>query len=396
MKKFLIGFISCIVLLLSGLAEGQSEAPTAEGADTRSAKVRTKTRIKKDYRQPSGIGSDGFVGLQLGIASSEPELGKSEPDRSGYQIGVRGAWTIFSGSFGVSGGLGWFYNSLSTTIEKLDFQSLPEDDIRRQKTVTSSGAFVEFYPHFRPSPQLQLGPIAHVAFAPYRLYLPGEDNKPQTIFAGAMAAYALGQDENFFRLGAEYLFDINIETRSLQMIMLTLDFGFSMKDRFTKVVEKRRTEQRKEVIEKVVEKPVERKVVTKQITLVFDQQAINFVTAKAELIPSSQQKLERLARFLKDNRALWSRVIIEGHTDRRGELQYNMKLSMDRAIAVSQALMAHGVDRSVISWQGFGPTQPIDPQDNEIAWARNRRVEIKFDGVADEVALREGVAAAMK
>jgi outer membrane protein OmpA-like peptidoglycan-associated protein len=388
---------SLLVALNLTAAVALGQQPAATPPSETKVKVSTKTRTKKDYTRPSGIGSDHYLGVLIGSSSSAAELGDSESPRSGMQAGLRGSAAIFSGTFGIAAGLGIFYNSLSSkdsTAEK--YQTLEASDPRGKKTVTSSGAFVEFFPHFRPNDNLQIGPEAHIALAPYRLFLPDEDNKTQTIFAGIRAAWEILEEARSYRFGLEYLIDINIEPRSLQNIVLSFDLGFPIKERFTRVVEKKRIERRQEIIEKTIEKPVEKTVITKQVTMVFDQQAINFVTAKAELLAPSQLKVQNLAKFLSSNRLLWSKVIIEGHTDRRGEYNYNMKLSLDRAISVGQELARNGVDPKQISWQGFGPTRPIDPADNELAWARNRRVEIKFDGVTDEAALKQGVNQSMR
>ncbi len=70
---------------------------------------------------------------------------------------------------------------------------------------------------------------------------------------------------------------------------------------------------------------------------------------------------------------------IEGHTDSRGEDQYNFALSNDRAEAVMEFLVAQGVARSRLSSLGYGERSPLDPRENEEAWAINRRVEFIID-----------------
>jgi outer membrane protein OmpA-like peptidoglycan-associated protein len=174
-----------------------------------------------------------------------------------------------------------------------------------------------------------------------------------------------------------------------------MDVGIPILSRFTTVVQHKRIERQREVVKTVVERAVEKKIILKQVAIVFDQQVVNFVTGNAELLPVSLQKLERLAKFLTANKQLWSKMMIEGHTDRRGTPEYNMKLSQDRAVAVGQTLLRFGVESSRLTWQGFGFTRPLDPQENPLAWARNRRVELRFEGVSDDVALKSGVDRAM-
>ncbi len=69
-------------------------------------------------------------------------------------------------------------------------------------------------------------------------------------------------------------------------------------------------------------------------------------------------------------------VRIEGHTDRSGSASSNLALSQARARAVSDALVAMGIDADRIQTDGLGETRPLT--DNQSAEARrlNRRVEI--------------------
>ncbi len=71
-------------------------------------------------------------------------------------------------------------------------------------------------------------------------------------------------------------------------------------------------------------------------------------------------------------------LLIEGHTDRRGLLRENTKLSVDRAEAVKAYLVDHaGIESSRIKTRGYGPTRPYDARDNPTGWELNRRVEFK-------------------
>ena len=70
-------------------------------------------------------------------------------------------------------------------------------------------------------------------------------------------------------------------------------------------------------------------------------------------------------------------VIVIGHTDRVGSVEANDKLSLLRAQAVGDLLVAAGVDRSLITVLGRGERAPLVPTADEVAEARNRRVEIK-------------------
>jgi outer membrane protein OmpA-like peptidoglycan-associated protein len=68
---------------------------------------------------------------------------------------------------------------------------------------------------------------------------------------------------------------------------------------------------------------------------------------------------------------------IGGHTDNVGKPDYNMKLSDERAAAVRQWLVAHGIAASRLTSRGYGDTQPVVPNNSDENRAKNRRVEVK-------------------
>ena len=71
-------------------------------------------------------------------------------------------------------------------------------------------------------------------------------------------------------------------------------------------------------------------------------------------------------------------VVITGHTDRVGTVESNDRLSLARAEAVRELLVAGGLARNAITVAGRGEREPAVPTADEVAEARNRRVEIKI------------------
>ena len=72
------------------------------------------------------------------------------------------------------------------------------------------------------------------------------------------------------------------------------------------------------------------------------------------------------------NRYQAVKVRIEGNCDERGTREYNFGLGARRANSVRDFLVAHGVDGSRIATVSYGKERPIDPGDDEDAWAKNR------------------------
>ncbi len=87
---------------------------------------------------------------------------------------------------------------------------------------------------------------------------------------------------------------------------------------------------------------------------------------------------EETKTILKDN-AEWLRfnpkikVQVEGHSDNRGAIEYNIALGEKRAISVEKYLNAIGIKRDRLSTISFGEEKPLDTADTEEAWAKNRR-----------------------
>lgn len=69
------------------------------------------------------------------------------------------------------------------------------------------------------------------------------------------------------------------------------------------------------------------------------------------------------------------KVIVEGHSDRRGNDQLNMDLSWFRARSVIDQLQAEGFDISAMQPRGFGATRPINLSGTISGEAENRRVQ---------------------
>lgn len=101
---------------------------------------------------------------------------------------------------------------------------------------------------------------------------------------------------------------------------------------------------------------------------------INFETGKSDIKPESLPIIEQIVEMLKQNPNL--KVSVEGHTDNIGSEKSNQTLSENRAKSVMDALMAKGIDKSRLSYKGWGATKPIADNSTEEGRAKNRRVEI--------------------
>ena len=73
-------------------------------------------------------------------------------------------------------------------------------------------------------------------------------------------------------------------------------------------------------------------------------------------------------------------ISLIGHTDRAGSDQYNLALSMRRANAVREALVALGISDAVILVSGQGEFEPLVPTADGMREPQNRRTSITLSG----------------
>lgn len=109
----------------------------------------------------------------------------------------------------------------------------------------------------------------------------------------------------------------------------------------------------------------------KAVPLILDN--VHFAFDRYELMPVARDILAKHARALKDRRE--ANVLVEGHCDERGTIEYNLALGERRAKAVVDYLVSLGVERSRLAKISYGKERPLDPGRNETAWAKNRRAQ---------------------
>ena len=103
---------------------------------------------------------------------------------------------------------------------------------------------------------------------------------------------------------------------------------------------------------------------------------INFDHDKADIKPEFKADLDRAAAYIKRYGKV-PYVMVAGHTDRDGTVEYNQKLSEKRANAVRDYLIAnYGIEGKRLFAKGFGKLQPVADNTTKDGRYKNRRVEI--------------------
>ena len=105
---------------------------------------------------------------------------------------------------------------------------------------------------------------------------------------------------------------------------------------------------------------------------------ILFELSSFKIDEESFEKLDRLVQLMNYRPEI--EILVEGHTDRLGDYDSNMRLSINRANSVKKYLLDQGINGDRIQVKGYGEDKPAYPYDDgsEIN-PFNRRIEIKIN-----------------
>lgn len=109
---------------------------------------------------------------------------------------------------------------------------------------------------------------------------------------------------------------------------------------------------------------------------------ITFAFNSSAVQPQFQSTLDQVAQTLAQYNQTY--IDVYGHTDSVGSDAYNQTLSEQRAASVANYLVGRGVNRARIATRGFGETQPVASNADEVGRAQNRRVNIRVVPVTQQ------------
>jgi chemotaxis protein MotB len=117
------------------------------------------------------------------------------------------------------------------------------------------------------------------------------------------------------------------------------------------------------------------------------QSEVLFGSGSAKIGDAGQTQLTQLATTLREiSKKIPAKINwvlrVDGHTDRipirTPKYSSNWELSSARAISVVKFLTTQGIPAERLAATGFGEHQPLDAREDEIAFRRNRRIELKL------------------
>ncbi len=102
-----------------------------------------------------------------------------------------------------------------------------------------------------------------------------------------------------------------------------------------------------------------------------DLQPVFFDFDAYSLRDDGRAALDANAKLLRDHAE--ARVVIEGHCDERGTVEYNQALGERRAQSAKDYIVQAGISSQRIQVISYGKERPFDTGHDEAAWAKNRR-----------------------
>jgi peptidoglycan-associated lipoprotein len=109
----------------------------------------------------------------------------------------------------------------------------------------------------------------------------------------------------------------------------------------------------------------------------FLNEYIHFELDKSRLLPEAKEILRRKAGWLTAHPN--ASVTIEGHCDERGTYEGNMALGARRARSVKSYLVYLEIAPERLTAVSYGADVPLEPGQDEKAWAKNRRAEFVIE-----------------
>lgn len=108
-------------------------------------------------------------------------------------------------------------------------------------------------------------------------------------------------------------------------------------------------------------------------------QDLLFKADSAQLLPDEVNRIGIIAQQIKEAVSNGDfTILVEGHTADVNKPNGQLNLSIERAQAIVNALESNGISKSIMTYKGYGGTQPIQDNSTPEGRAANRRVEIKI------------------
>lgn len=339
-------------------AQTVSKAAPAKPAQPPQAKRRIASDLSNDFYNDLPRYWWLFAGVDLGFSTLSTSI-SGEEGKSGLGGTLRFMASRYWDNWVFDGGFGFAYKNISG-VRPNGFEGVLET-----RTLN-----LEFGFRYRVTPRWEAGlflgahTLADVSHRPTEQPLVTEPEKSLIFMTGLQGLYDLSSGSTPIRVGLRLGTDLDIPNRQLVEIQAVFQIGFPIYDMAPAPAAAPLKDS----------KPVE--------FFEIPYLRIFFKLDSDELVPESIPYLQKLGQFFKKHTASFSRIEVEGHTDRSGGYIYNVDLSQRRADAVAAVFRKEGVPGALLLTKGYGYNKPLSDQGRPGVSEpeKNRRVIVRLFG----------------
>lgn len=299
-----------------------------------------------------------LVGVESGLLKKSSVSG-SEIANSGFELGLRVDWSHYFSKWIADVAIGWRSDQMETnTVE-----------------VSTKAFFNDLSARYRITDKISVGPSLTFLFGrdvSFSDVGTNSNDKSMAVFAGVRAMYDIFNSEEsmLLRLGIDLDTDLNIADRQITAFRFIAEIGWPVGGS-----KKSKTTHKPVPVKIILQKPLKQK---EPLKLNLMNAGVRFALGSGQLAGKSREIIYDLAAILTRYQGQWSNITIEGHTDRQGDYRSNIMLSRDRTESVKNVLVEYGISAKLVNTAGYGPDRPIDDRETEVAYAKNRRVELRI------------------
>jgi len=380
----------------------QSDTPSGSENSSQTStetkeKVSRKQRKTIDRSNQSGTGFGVFGGADLGILFTNPSstlYSALESSQLGISPTFKIGGTVFTKRIVLDMGLGLnmaYYNGTRIGVPADDGEGgAAIAQVKDPYSNLQTTMLVEAAARIRFKQKFQAGLLGTGMFslksANFTSFPDGIETNPEkyTVFLGPQFIYETDFRNWISRIGASFSMSLTGSDRTAYIGTLHAGLGSYLIDNATVIRTESETKVRTKVTREVINMRAQKAEIQDNVSFIFDSQMVNFKLNSSELSEKSAAFIAALGQVFSQEKELWNKLIVEGHTDSRGSENYNKKLSSQRAKAVLDELSKAGVATESMEAVGLGSSRLlVSPERSEIDYARNRRVEIRLSDLKD-------------
>ena len=166
-------------------------------------------------------------------------------------------------------------------------------------------------------------------------------------------------------------------TKQTEKLKEVMDTNSKLKDEL--IQQKANFEEQLKIKESEIEKikvekeeAIKKEEAKQELIKTFLLTNVQFKRGSSQLTEESKARLDKTAKKILEYPNF--KYEIQGHTDKSGKEEFNIRLSTQRAEATKKYLVSKGVPEEILTTKGFGSSQPIADNNTKEGRIKNRRV----------------------